>query len=281
MVIYKNITINDYWILVAPIIAILFVLYGWPVLGILHLSFSTPEFGLQNYADVFSNHALLRIILKTFRICLITTFFAVVFGYIISYTMVNVRTFEHKWLLVMVLISFWVSVLVRAFAWLSLLGYKGLVNVSLVSAGLIDEPLQMTRNELGVLIGMVHYMIPYAVLPILANMQGMDKRIIAASFSMGASQPTTFRRIYLPLTLPGIVASSMLVFIISLGFYITPALLGGGRVLMAAEYISVQLLVTLKWGTASVLATLILAGVFALMFIVSRFMKLNNLLGRP
>ena len=269
--------LDDYWLLVAPIALVLFGLYGWPVLGILYTSISVPQLGLQNYAEVFSNSALLKILFNTFRICLITTIISVFLGYVISYVMVNSHKSEHKYLLTMVLIAFWVSVLVRAFAWLSLLGYKGMVNIALVNAGLVDEPLQLTRNEFGVLVGMVHYMIPYAVLPILANMQGLDQKLIAASYSMGASPWTSFRRIYLPLSLPGVFAACLLVFIISLGFYITPALLGGGKVLMAAEYISVQLLVTLKWGIASVLATLILLGVFGLMFITSRFIKFDSM----
>ena len=135
------------------------------------------------------------------------------------------------------------------------------------------------RNELGVLIGMVHYMIPYAVLPLLANMQGIDTRIMNASRSLGAGPLYTFARIYLPMTIPGIVAASLLVFIISLGFYVTPAILGGGKVLMIAEYVSVQVLVTLKWGMAAMLATLLLIGVFVLLFILSRFMKLSELFG--
>jgi putative spermidine/putrescine transport system permease protein len=135
------------------------------------------------------------------------------------------------------------------------------------------------RNELGVLIGMVHYMVPYAVLPLLANMQTLDPRVMTASRSLGASAAQTFWRIYLPLTLPGIVASTLLVFILSLGFYITPAILGGGKVLMVAEYISVQLLVTLKWGTAAMLGTLMLAGVLALLWIMSRFMQLSAVFG--
>ena len=122
------------------------------------------------------------------------------------------------------------------------------------------------RNELGVLIGMVQYMIPYAILPLLANMQGIDPRVMSASRSLGASSAQTFFRVFLPLTKPGIIAASLLVFICSLGFYVTPAILGGGKVLMIAEYISVQLLVTVRWGTAAMLATLMLASVLALLY---------------
>jgi len=149
----------------------------------------------------------------------------------------------------------------------------------LVRAGIVAEPLELVRNELGVLIGMVHYMIPYATLPLLANMQGIDPRLTSASRSLGAGPLYGFVRIFLPLTIPGIVAASLLVFIVSLGFYVTPAILGGGKVLMIAEYVSVQVLITLQWGTASMLATLLLIGVFALLFVLSRFMKVSQAFG--
>ena len=135
------------------------------------------------------------------------------------------------------------------------------------------------RNELGVLIGMIHYMIPYAVLPLLVSMQSIDQRVMNASRNLGATGAQTFWRIYLPLTTPGVVASTLLVFILSLGFYVTPAVLGGGKVLMVAEYISVQLLVTLKWGTAAMLAACMLFGVLAMLWIMSRFMKLSTVFG--
>jgi putative spermidine/putrescine transport system permease protein len=193
--------------------------------------------------------------------------------------MVRAAGGERSAMLGLLLVSFWISVLVRTFAWLMLLGRNGLVNGTLQSAGLIDQPIEFMRNELGVLIGMVHYMVPYAVLPILASMQNIDGRVLAASPGLGASGAQTFWRIYLPLTRPGLVAAGLLVFILSLGFYVTPAILGGGKVLMVAEYISVQVLITLRWGTAAMLAVIMLAGVLAMLFVMSRMMKLSAVFG--
>lgn len=122
-------------------------------------------------------------------------------------------------------------------------------------------------------------MIPYAVLPLMANMQGIDRRVLVASRGLGASRWQTFMRIYLPLTRPGIIAAFLLVFITCLGFYVTPAVLGGGRVLMAAEFISVQVLITVRWGTAAMLATLMLISVLALMYLLNRFVKLSAIFG--
>lgn len=271
--------ISPGWLMVAPFLLVVVLLYLGPLLNILWLSLTDPEPGLGNYAALFTNDALTRILWTTFRICVITTLFSVTLGYTVAYAMVHAYQKQQHVMLTLLLVSFWISVLVRTFAWLMLLGRTGLVNQSLDAIGLISQPVGFMRNELGVLIGMVHYMVPYAVLPLLANMQTLDPRVITASRGLGASAAQTFWRIYLPLTLPGIVASTLLVFILSLGFYITPAILGGGKVLMVAEYISVQLLVTLKWGTAAMLGTLMLAGVLALLWIMSRFMRLSAVFG--
>ena len=271
--------ISPGWLLVAPFLLVVLALYLGPLVNILWLSLSDPEPGLGNYEKLLTNDTLARIMWTTFRICVITTLFSVTLGYAVAYAMVHAHQKQQHIMLTLLLVSFWISVLVRTFAWLMLLGRNGLVNQSLDTIGLISQPLPFMRNELGVLIGMIHYMVPYAVLPLLANMQTLDPRVMAASRNLGAGAVQTFRWIYLPLTLPGIVASTLLVFILSLGFYITPAILGGGKVLMVAEYISVQLLVTLKWGTAAMLGTLMLAGVLALLWIMSRFMSLGAIFG--
>ena len=267
------------WLIIAPLLAMVALLYLGPILNILWLSITDPTPGLGNYAKLGESDALVRILWTTLRICLITTVFSVVMGYSIAYAMIHCHERQKNYMLTLLLVSFWISILVRTFAWLMLLGRRGLVNVTLEDIGLIAEPIAFMRNELGVLIGMVHYMIPYAVLPLLVSMQAMDKRVLDASRNLGATGRQTFWRIYLPLTLPGIVASTLLVFIFSLGFYVTPAVLGGGKVLMVAEYISVQLLVTLQWGTAAMLAALMLFGVLAMLWIMSRFMKLSTVFG--
>jgi putative spermidine/putrescine transport system permease protein len=271
--------VNPYWLLVLPFLAVVVVLYLGPIANILWLSVTDPKPGLGNYAKLFESDSLVRIIMTTLRTCVITTIVSVALGYLVAYTVVHALAREKAWMLTFVLLSFWISVLVRTFAWIMLLGNNGVVNNALSDIGLINEPIAFMRNELGVLIGMVQYMIPYAVLPLLANMQGLDPRVMQASRSLGASGLQTFLRVYLPLTKPGIIAAALLVFIISLGFYVTPAILGGGKVLMIAEYISVQILVTLRWGTAAMLAALMLGGVLVLLAIMNRFMNLDTIFG--
>ncbi len=271
--------ISPGWFLVAPFLLIVAAFYLGPILNILWLSFTDPTPGIGNYRELYESDALVRIIWTTVRVCIVTTVFSVLLGYIIAYAMVHAHENKRNLMLGFVLVSFWISILVRTFSWLMLLGRNGLVNNAFEAVGIITEPIAFMRNELGVLIGMVHYMVPYAVLPLLVNMQTLDMRVMNASRNLGASGAQTFWRIYLPLTTPGLVASTLLVFILSLGFYVTPAVLGGGKVLMVAEYIYVQLLVTLQWGTAAMLAALMLFGVLGLLYVMSRFMKLSTVFG--
>ena len=271
--------IQSGWLMVLPFLLLVGGLFLGPILNILWLSVTDPMPGLGNYAQLATSDTLGRILWTTLRVCVICTLFSVLFGYSIAYAMVHAAGPTQSRMLSLLLVSFWISVLVRTFSWLMLLGRNGVVNNGLEALGIITQPIPFMRNELGVLIGMVHYMVPYAVLPIFASMQGIDGRVVQASRSLGATGAQTFWRVYLPLTRPGLVAASFLVFIINLGFYVIPAVLGGGKVLMVAEYISVQVLVTLQWGTAAMLAALLLFGVLALLFIMSRFMKLSTVFG--
>ncbi|MEQ9674641.1 MAG: ABC transporter permease, partial [Roseovarius indicus] len=200
--------ISPGWLLVAPFFLVVVAFYLGPLANILWLSVTDPEPGLGNYEELVTSDAMARILWTTFRTCAITTVFSVAIGYCLAYAMVHAHQKNQNIMLTLLLISFWISVLVRTFAWLMLLGHNGLVNNGMEAIGLIDRPVRFMRNELGVLIGMVHYMVPYAVLPLMATMQTLDSRVMAASRNLGANGVQTFRWIYLPLTIPGLVASS-------------------------------------------------------------------------
>ena len=177
------------------------------------------------------------------------------------------------------LLPLWVSVLARSFAWMALLRREGVVNTWLVGSGLVERPLPLMWNEFGVEVGMVHYMLPFAILPLAAQMRGIDPGLMQAARSMGASRWQTFLRVFLPLSLPGIVGAGVLVLIFSLGFYVTPTLLGGGRVLMVAEYVSLQIQELLRWGVGTMLATTLVAVIGLLLLLLSRLVGLRQLLG--
>jgi putative spermidine/putrescine transport system permease protein len=148
-----------------------------------------------------------------------------------------------------------------------------------MDAGLIDEPLALVRNETGVLIGMVHVMLPYAILTLYANMLGIDTGLVAAARSLGASRLQAFRMVFLPLTRAGLIGAGTLVFILSLGFFVTPALLGGGKVLMIAEYVAIQINDTLRWGLGTMLAATLMISVLGALWALSRVIDVRRLFG--
>jgi putative spermidine/putrescine transport system permease protein len=178
-----------------------------------------------------------------------------------------------------VILPLWISVLVRAFAWVTLLRREGLVNTALMSTGLLDQPLALIWNELGIVIGMVHYMLPFGILPLWSAMRDIDRRFIAAARGLGASRFEAFWRVFLPLSLPGVVGAGLLVFIFSLGFFVTPAILGGGRTLMIAEYISVQILDVVRWGPGTMLASTLVIIIAILLAALGRVVDFKKLFG--
>ena len=171
------------------------------------------------------------------------------------------------------LLPLWTSVLVRTYAWMVLLGRNGVFNRWLIDGGIISDPLPLLHNFTGVLIGMVHVLLPYMVLPIYGAVRRLDPAIVAAAQGLGASNWRIFWRIYVPLTLNGIFAGSVLVFVLSLGFFITPALLGGGRVIMIAVLIEQQVRETLNWPFAAALSAVLLAFTFAVYALAQRFTR--------
>ncbi len=267
------------WLLVAPLLLTLAFLYMAPLVNLLRISVTDPAPGLENYRHLLTNAGMRRVLWATLRVSAITAALALLLGYLVAYVMLHAGRWHLLWITAFVLVPFWVSVLVRAFAWLTLLRTEGLVNRALLGLGLIASPLALVRNELGVLIGMVHYMIPYAILPLYANMRGIDPKLVLASRSLGASPLRSFMRVFLPLSMPGIVAAGTLTFILSLGFLVTPALLGGGRVVMVSEYIRLQIFQTVRWGIGTMMAACLLFVVLLLLAVLSRVVRVRDLFG--
>jgi putative spermidine/putrescine transport system permease protein len=268
-----------WWALLLPAFLLMTVLYLAPILQVLAISVTEPAPGLDNYERLFTSIGVQRVIGTTLRICVTTTLVALVLGYALSYVIALASPRAQRWWLLGVLLPLWISVLVRAFAWVTLLRRQGLVNQGLQALGVIDAPLALVWNEFGIVVGMVHYMVPYAVLPMLAAMKEIDPRLLAAARGLGASRLTAFRRVFLPLSAPGLVAAGVLVFIFSLGFYITPAILGGGKTLMAAEWIKLQILDLVRWGMGAMLATVLVVMILVMLGIFSRLVNLRRLFG--
>jgi putative spermidine/putrescine transport system permease protein len=267
-----------YWAM-APAAVLVAIFFAMPLLQVLWLSVSEPVLGLQNYAALIDNALLHRVWLNTLRICALTTVFAVFAGYLVAYVMVQVGE-QHRFLMIFcIVLTFWLSVLIRAFAWVMILRTEGVVNATLLALGLVEQPLRLVRNETGVLIGMTHYMLPVAVLPMYSSMTTISRTFIDAARGLGAGAWQTFLLVYLPLSKPGIIAAAVLVFIFSLGFYITPAILGGGRVVMIAEYIRVSFDETLRWGYAAMLASTLLIALSLGLALLARVVNVRKVFG--
>ncbi|WP_137124384.1 ABC transporter permease [Roseomonas sp. HF4] len=268
-----------WWWLILPAFLLLVVFYVAPILQVLAISVTEPEPGLGNYERLFTSGAVQRVIVTTLRICLITTVLALLLGYAIAYAITLASPRARGWWILAVLVPLWISVLVRAFAWVTLLRRQGLVNNTLMEAGIISEPLPLVWNEFGIVVGMVHYMVPFAVLPMLASMREIDPRLLAAARGLGGSRGQVFRRVFLPLSMPGVIAAAVLVFIFTLGFYITPAILGGGKTLMVAEWIGLQILDLIRWGLGTMMATMLVVAILVTLAVFSRIVDLRRIFG--
>lgn len=268
----------QYWMLVLPALTIMIVFYILPVLGIWQISVTEPASGFGNFAKASQSSAVQTSFILTFRVAAVTTLGCVLLGYVVAYAVSNYAGRLTPLMLALVILPFWVSVLIRSFSWIVLLGRSGLVNDTLRDAGLIDSPLRLMHNEFGVLVAMIHVMLPFAILPMLTNMRGISNAYVLAARGLGASEWTAFRQVYFPQTLPGVMSGALLVFVLSLGFYITPALLGGGRVLMISEYITYQIQEFLNWGLGSAMSVMLLIATALVLLVASRFVNLRNAL---
>lgn len=265
--------------LLSPALVLLAFFYFLPILQILLVSFTQPQPGLENYAELVTSPPLRRIFATTFRVSALTTAISLLLGYVIAYGLVTSGSRMSRIMLILILLPFWISILVRAFSWMVILRSSGILNNLLLALGLIQEPLDMMFNERAVVVGMVHYMVPLAALTMFAQMRGIDRRYVQAARGLGASPFVAFARVFAPLSLPGVIAAAILIFISALGFFITPAILGGGKSLMIAEYISFLITQTLNWGLGTALAVSLAVAVFALLGILSRVVNIRRLFG--
>jgi len=254
-----------------PAIVFLSVIFLFPVARF--LSFSVEAGNLDWYAQALGKQLYLRVLWDTFEIAALVTFFCLLLGYPLGFL---IATTTHFWAtvgFVLVLLPLWTSVLVRTYAWMVLLGRNGVLNRLLIDGGITTEPLPLLHNFTGVMIGMVHVLLPYMVLLIYGAVRRLDPAIVQAAQGLGASTWQTFWRIYVPLTMNGIFAGCVIVFVLSLGFFITPALLGGGRVIMIAVLIEQQVRETLNWQFAAALSAVLLAATLLVYALAQRFAR--------
>jgi ABC-type spermidine/putrescine transport system permease subunit I len=226
--------------------------------------------GLALYASTLADDVYMRVFLQTFAIGAACTLISVCLAYPVAYFL---ATTTRLWALIgffLVLLPFWTSIVVRTYAWMVLLGRNGPINRTLVALGLAGEPQQLMFNHFGNLVGMVHWLLPFAIFPIYAVMLRLDRRLVLAAQGLGAGRLRTFLDVYLPLTMPGVFAAAATVFVLSIAAFVTPVLLGGGKVIMMAQLIEQQVRQFLDWPLAAVLSVLLATGALALYSASSR-----------
>jgi len=264
----------------APLMILLLVLLVYPVGQLLMLSIRNESgFNLAEYRKLFASSVYIEVLLITLKVSLLTTLFSVVFGYPIAYLISTVTAQRKNRLLYWVLLSFWTSFLVRTFGWVVLLGRNGVINWVLKTLGIIDTPLNLLYNLPAVVVGMVHALMPLAILTMLSVMENIDRRLPSAASTLGARPGTAFWRVYFPLSLPGVASGALMVFVTAIGFFITPALLGGRHETMITQLIIDQVMQALNWGFAGAISVLLLVVVLVVFVIYDRMVGLSTMAG--
>jgi putative spermidine/putrescine transport system permease protein len=243
---------------VAPLVAFMLLAFNLPIILMLGWSIGAPPDVLAHYAQILERAVYLKVLGNTFRIAAIATLVCVLLGYPLAYWMRSLSPGRQLLAVALVVLPFWVSILVRTYAWIVILGNDGLVNRSLQGLGLSGAPVSFLYNQFGVVLGTANVLLPFLVLPLFATMLKLDDRLLQAAASLGASRRTIFWRVFFPLTLPSLAAGAILVFILTLGFFITPAILGGGRVPMIANMLDLLINRLPRWELAAAISTVLL-----------------------
>jgi len=244
--------------LILPAVSLLAVAFLVPVGWLLSRAFTFPEPGLQNFALLWERPVYMRVMMNTLMISAIVTPVTVLLAFPVAHLMAHGSARLRRWLVFLVLVPFWTSLLVRAFATAILLQRHGVVNSFLVGFGFIEEPLPLLYNMTGLLFGAVQVLLPFVIFPLHAAMLRIDPTYMQAALTLGARPARAFLRVYLPLTMPGLLTGATLVFISTLGYYVTPAMLGGPRQTMIAQLIQDQIAQFGNWGIAGALSLLLL-----------------------
>ena len=265
-------------LLVLPLLLYMVVFYAYPLLSMLSRSLFTEE-GLTGavFVSLLGDPVFWRVLGITMQISLVVTLLCLLLAYPVAYALARMRQSHANLMMILVLIPFWTSILVRTYAWMALLGRRGIINNALVASGLIDTPLQLMNTRLAVYLAMVHVLLPFMILPLTATLRGLDWRLVQAANGLGAGPLGAFRQVVLPLSLPGVAAGCVLVFALSVGFYITPVLVGAGSDVMIAMLIS-DLVNQLNWGRASAMAVVLLLIVALVFALLARVVPLGRVL---
>lgn len=280
---FRRLNRREQWVqmnFLVPCLLFLVLFFFVPLAMFLSNAFFDPGFTLEHFEKAFTRPLYMNTLVKTLKLSLTTTIVCVILAYPVAFVVTHTSGKVKTAILILVLIPFWTNILVRMFAWLAILGRNGVINSNLIAIGAIDEPISLLYNYFAVVLGMTHYMLPFMILPIYSVMAAIPANLTDAAANLGATPFRAFLRVFLPLSLPGVGAGCLLVFILSLGFFITPALMGGAKDTMFAQIIEIQINQMLNWGFAAALSTILLVLTIILYLIYDRLLGVDRIYGK-
>jgi ABC-type spermidine/putrescine transport system permease subunit I len=274
-------------LLVSPALFWLLLFSAGPLVLVLVYSFARSDgfggielaFDLENYRRFFASNLFLAVALRSLGIALMVTPATLLLAYPVAYYLARCPARRRNLLFVLLLVPWWCSILVKNFAWVAILGDHGLVNQALLGLGLAGEPLPLLYNDFSVVVGLVHVLIPFMVLPVFVAIERIDPRLVEAATTMGSGALRAFWEVTLPLSLPGIASGAVLTFILAFGSYVTPALLGSTGNYMIAHAIAEQFLAAFNWPLGAAISIVVLLAMLALMILFNRLVGLDRLFG--
>lgn len=275
-------TFGGSWVLLLPAIVLLVVVFLAPLVWFYIQSLSsigTFSEIVEQFVVVLGSKAVLTALSCTNWISLLVTLFVLVLSYPLAYYLATHSDWRFSLILFCIVVPYFTSVIVRTYSWMVLLGRNGLVNNLLLTLGVINEPLTLLYSKTGILIGMVYVLLPYMVLTLYASLKAIDPGLMRAARGLGASWWFAFTRVYFPLSLHGVVSGSLIVFILALGFFITPALMGGPSDVMLAMLVERAVEVTFDWASAAIMSLLLLVATLGLYVIYYRVTDLRRMMG--
>jgi spermidine/putrescine transport system permease protein len=273
------------WLLLSPALTAVTLLLVIPVIFIVVYSFwlrtavgaVEPGFHFDNWIAVLTDPFYRDILFATIRIAFITTVFCVLLGYIPAYFIANAARRHRLLLILLLMLPFWISYIIRTMSWINVLGVSGALNMLLMSFGITTEPIRMLYNEATVILGLVHFLLPFMILNVYVSLEGIDRNLVDAARSLGSTGWQAFREVTLPLSLPGLAAGSLLCFVLAAGTYITPMVLGGPRDAMFANLVFEAVITQLNWPLGSALSLVLLVVLGSVVALYNRFLGLGQI----
>ncbi|MCF6108931.1 ABC transporter permease [Mesorhizobium muleiense] len=262
--------------LIAPLLLLLSIGFLYPIGSLIKLSLFTPELDLRSYRKIIEQPIYLSVMVRTFKIALFVTIASFLLGYPVALAMASLKRRLAAAAAAAVFIALWSPVLVRSYAWIVLLQRNGVANNVMTELGMVEAPLKLIYNEGAVIVAMTHVLLPFMILPIFAALRSIPQEYVCAARTLGAGASTAFLRVTLPLSLPGVFAGCVMCFILALGFYITPALVGGPGTLIVATLIGQQATVLLDWPFAAALSTTLLIATLTMVLVFRKAFSISK-----